>query len=118
MGIYEIIRIDDSFLYGGETKDGKPNGKGILKYYSNGKCDSKYIGEFKDGKREGEGIWNMFDGSCYVGEWKLDKFHGRGKLIYQDNVQEGYWFMGRFECHYGDEIEHDTFVKTKRENIT
>ena len=111
MRIYEIIRIDDE-LYGGELKEGKPHGKGILRYYSNGKCDAKYIGEFKDGKRDGEGKWTMFDGSSYEGEWKLDKFHGKGKFIYQDDVQEGYWFMGSFECHYGDECEDHTFVKT------
>ena len=35
MSIYEIIRIDDD-MYVGELRDGKPHGKGILKYYYNG----------------------------------------------------------------------------------
>ena len=50
MSIYEIIPIDDD-LYGGELKDGKPHGRGILKYFYNVKPDGKYVGEFKDGKR-------------------------------------------------------------------
>ena len=43
-----IIRTEDDDVYGGETKDGKPHGKGILKYYYNGNADGRYVGEFKD----------------------------------------------------------------------
>ena len=103
MSIYEIIRIDDD-MYGGELRDGKPHGKGILKYHYNGKADGKYVGEFKDGKREGEGTWTLFDGTTYVGEWKNDKFHGRGILTYLNNIQDGYWHKGVCECEVGDNL--------------
>ena len=106
MSIYEIIRIDDD-LYGGELKDGKPHGKGILKYFYNGKADGKYVGEFKDGKREGKGTWSLYDGTTYVGEWKNDKFHGRGTLTYLGNIQDGYWHKGACECEIGDELSPD-----------
>ena len=57
-----IIRTEDDDVYGGETKDGKPHGKGILKYYYNGNADGRYVGEFKDGKRSGMGTYILFDG--------------------------------------------------------
>ena len=107
-----IIRIDDD-VYAGEIKDGKPHGKGIWKYYHEGKAEGRYVGEFKDGKRDGEGKW-LIDGCSYEGEWKLDKFHGKGKLIRFDDVQEGFWFMGNFECHYGDEVKPCNYVEIKK----
>ncbi len=65
----------------------------------------RYVGEFKDGKRDGKGSYALFDGTTYVGEWKLDKFHGRGKFIYRGDIQDGHWFMGSFECDYGEELD-------------
>jgi len=103
MSIYEIIRIDDD-LYGGELKDGKLPGRGILKYFYNGKADGKYIGEFKDGKREGKGTRSLYDGTIYVGEWKYDKFHVRGTLTYLGNILDGYWHKGACESEIGDEL--------------
>ena len=107
-----ILRIEDD-VYAGEVKDGKPNGKGILRYYHNGKAEGRYVGEFKDGKRDGEGKWEI-KGCSYEGEWKLDSCHGRGKFINQGDVQEGWWFMGNFECHYGDELEPCNYVEIKK----
>ena len=107
-----ILRIEDD-VYAGEVKDGKPNGKGILRYYHNGKAEGRYVGEFKDGKRDGEGKWEI-KGCSYEGEWKLDSCHGRGKFINQGDVQEGWWFMGNFECHYGDELKPCNYVEIKK----
>ena len=87
--------------------------KGILRYYHNGKADGRYVGEFKDGKRDGEGKWEI-KGCSYEGEWKLDSCHGKGKFINQGDVQEGWWFMGSFECHYGDELEPCNYVEIKK----
>ena len=108
-----IIRIDDD-LYGGEVKDGKPHGKGILKYFYNGNADGRYVGEFKDGKRSGVGTYILFDGTTYVGEWFCDKFHGKGKFTYQGDVQEGHWFMGSFERCYGEELEPCNYIEIKK----
>ena len=107
-----LIGCSSKSVYIGELKDGKPHGKGILRYYSNGQCDAKYIGEFKDGKRDGEGKWTMFDGSSYEGEWKLDKFHGKGRFIYQNDVQEGYWFMGRFQRYLDEVLDPCNYIET------
>ena len=107
-----IIRIDND-VYAGEIKDGKPHGQGIWKYYHEGKAEGRYVGEFKEGNRHGEGTW-IIDGCSYEGEWKLDKFHGKGKLIRFDDVQEGFWFMGSFECHYGDEVKPCNYVEIKK----
>ena len=107
-----ILRIEDD-VYAGEVKDGKPNGKGILRYYHNGKAEGRYVGEFKDGKRDGEGKWEIKECS-YEGEWKLDSFHGKGKFINRGDVQEGWWFMGSFECHYGDELDPCNYVEIKK----
>ena len=107
-----IIRIEDD-VYAGEVKEGKPHGKGIFKYYHNGKAEGRYTGMFKDGKRDGEGKWEIQE-SSYEGEWKLDVFHGKGKFIHRDDVQEGFWFMGSFECHYGDELEPCNYVEIKK----
>ncbi len=108
-----IIQINDD-VYGGETKDGKPHGKGILKYYHNGKAQGRYIGEFKDGKRDGVGRW-IIDESRYEGEWKLDEFHGKGKFVHRGHIQEGFWFMGSFECEYGEELEPCNYIEIKND---
>ncbi len=107
-----IIRIEND-VYGGETRDGKPHGKGILRYYHNGKAEGRYVGMFKDGKRDGEGTWAI-DECSYEGEWKLDVFHGKGKFIHHGDIQEGFWFMGSFECEYGEELEPCNYVEIKK----
>ena len=109
MNIYEILLVEDG-VYVGEIKKGKPHGRGVLKY-SNG---SKYVGEFQEGKYQGQGILTCCDSSTYEGEWKDNHMHGRGRLIIGDDVQEGWWFMGSFECHYGDELEPCNYVEIKK----
>ena len=107
MNMYEILLVEGG-VYVGEIKKGQPNGKGVLKY-SNG---SKYVGEFQEGKCQGQGILTCCDGTTYEGEWAENHMHGKGKLISQGGVQEGWWCMDSFECHYGDELEDHTFVET------
>ena len=92
--------------YEGEFKKGKKDGMGTYTNYHTGFYFNKYeyVGEFKDGKREGEGTWSLYDGTTYAGEWKHDKFHGRGTLNYLGNIQDGYWHKGACECEIGDEL--------------
>ena len=40
MTVTHILRIDNN-IYGGEIKDGKPHGKGMLKYYQDGKLEGR-----------------------------------------------------------------------------
>ena len=46
---------------------------------ADGSC---YKGEWKGGKKHGRGIYMWPDGSMYEGEWEEDRFHGYGKLCY------------------------------------
>jgi hypothetical protein len=114
MSIYKIIRINNS-LYGGELKNGKPHGQGRIKYFYEGKAEANYVGDFKDGKRDGFGKWIMFDGSgFYEGEWKLDKFHGKGTYKYLDEVKVGYWFMGRFKRYLDQKFKSCNYIETRK----
>lgn len=71
------VYIDGSIFYGIKTNNLK-NGKGIL-INANKK---NYAGEFKNGKKDGFGILKDFDGQIiYEGNWKCNKYHGKGKLI-------------------------------------
>ena len=38
----------------------------------------KYLGEFKDGKKNGKGIIKWANGEFYEGEFKDDKKNGKG----------------------------------------
>ena len=100
MNMYELILVEDG-VYVGEIKKGKPHGKGILKY-TNG---SRYVGEFEEGKYQGQGMLTCCDSSTYEGEWKDNHMHGRGRLIIGDDVQDGFWHMGNYECDIGDELK-------------
>ena len=100
MNMYELILVEDG-VYVGEIKKGKPHGKGILKY-TNG---SRYVGEFEEGKYQGQGMLTCCDSSTYEGEWEDNHMHGRGRLIIGDDVQDGFWHMGNYECDIGDELK-------------
>ena len=111
MSMYELTLIEgvEGGVYIGKLKNGKPHGKGILKYHDG----SKYVGEFEDGKCNGQGILNS-QNSTYEGEWMDNHIHGRGRLIFGDDVQDGFWHMGNYECDIGDELEPCNYVEIKK----
>ena len=100
MNMYELTLVEDG-VYVGKLKNGKPHGKGILKY-TNG---SRYVGEFEEGKYQGQGMLTCCDSTTYEGEWEDNHMHGRGRLIIGDDVQDGFWHMGNYECDIGDELK-------------
>ena len=53
--------------YKGQIKNGKRNGKGIMRW----KSGIEYQGEFKDGFRQGKGICKYKSGEIYNGEWNM-----------------------------------------------
>jgi hypothetical protein len=70
--------------YEGEFKDGRPCGKGKMKYVGSlpgptgGAGDfeeATYDGDWKAGKRDGQGIMKWADGSCFRGAWRNDMRH-------------------------------------------
>ena len=52
--------------------------------------DSFYLGQFKKNKRHGRGKSSYRNGGLYEGEWFDDKPHGRGRYI----TASGDWYLG------------------------
>ena len=75
----ESIKFEDGSYRGGLNQDKLPDGNGIL-IYKNGNI---YMGEFRNGVKDGQGRYE-FKSGVYVGEFKLNKMHGKGKLIYKN----------------------------------
>lgn len=66
----------------GEVKHDKRNGLGTF-FYIDG---SKYHGHWLDNKMNGFGTLYYPNGKiAYEGEWKMDNFHGKGK-VYNDEI--------------------------------
>ena len=80
------------FIYEGQMKNGKRNGKGRMTWTDdNGKGDV-YEGEFKDGYRHGKGIYKYYNsGSIYNGQWNMGVQEGWGVVKYKDSFYEGEW---------------------------
>ena len=77
------MELDCGFIYEGETREGFPYGKGVMKFV-NGESDyllevedygkfeqgGEYKGDLIYGIPHGEGIWSGPDGTTYSGTWK------------------------------------------------
>ena len=51
-----------------------------------------YIGEWKNDMKHGKGKFLYSNGDIYDGEWINDKKDGLGKMIYNDgSIQNGIW---------------------------
>jgi hypothetical protein len=77
--VYETY--EDGSVYHGEKLNNLRDGKGKF-YYSDG---GMYDGDWKGGHIDGFGVL-FYPNGCiaYQGEWKLDKFHGKG-IVYNEN---------------------------------
>lgn len=79
-------------IYTGEWKNGRPEGKGSIKW-DNGDL---YEGDWKDGKISGQGTyqWND-DGRVYIGGWVDYYCNGQGRMIYANGeTYNGEWKDG------------------------
>ena len=85
----------DNGRYTGQWENGKPDGTGKL-YYKNGQ--PKYTGQWKNGKPHGKGICYYLDGIRYDGEFVDGKINGIGKLYRRDGTlqYEGDFVNGNF----------------------
>ena len=117
---------NESYTFTGEWENGKPNGYGI-KIYSDGTTNRGY---FKDGKLHGYGVCHYSDGTIsegyfvddlkegygvrigllsYRGDYKNDKFYGKGilsfnnELDYVGDIQEDILFHGVGMLEYHNE---------------
>ena len=79
--------------YSGTWRNGKAEGKGILKYKDGG----VYSGDWREGKADGHGIMVYTDGSKYEGGWKASLAHGRGTMYDADGsiIFTGLWSYGK-----------------------
>jgi len=80
---------DDSFVYSGQMRDGRPHGKGEAKYDDGG----SYIGSFQNGKRHGKGVRTFNDTTEYDGDYIENMAHGHGTMIYPDKKR----YVGAWE---------------------
>ncbi len=82
----------------GNFVDGRLDGFGVIilihfNHEFDEACGSSYIGNFKLGKRDGFGKMRYCDGSSYTGHYRKGKRHGEGLLIHANGDSH----IGRFK---------------------
>lgn len=108
--IGDIYIWKDGSWYYGSSKNGYPDGKGILLDRVSPTVFSKYIGEFRNGRSSGYGILRNCDGEFYRGNWMNGMRHGYGNTYFVDGtVETGYYNNG-----YQDGWFQYTYPKTRR----
>ena len=86
-------------------KDEWHNGKGTITYPDEGKYEGElYEGEFKDNRYHGKGTLTSTDGAKYVGEFKDNRYHGKGEHTFPDGSK----YVGEYKY---------LVVTMERENI-
>lgn len=85
----------DGGIYKGQSKHGKPDGKGTFIWPDK----SKYTGSFQNGKKNGFGTYTFKDGSIYSGNYSNDKKDGYGELYIKskDIYYKGEFKDGNFQ---------------------
>ena len=97
--IFKTIKYPNGDVYIGPFENGKRNGKGVLRYFSNASYEGefskglfhgfgvyickkyKYEGYYHEGKKQGEGMQENYDSNdLYRGSFKDDVYNGRGVL--------------------------------------
>ena len=82
--------VETNPVYGGQVKDGKPNGLGILIFISG----TKYVGSWENGE-ELEGTLTSSSGTKYVGSWK-NREYWNGTLSDEDGKIYGKVVNGEY----------------------
>ncbi len=112
------------FDYEGEIKNGKPNGKGTVRYkngsfcegtlvdgHLNGYCEcgfssgDRFMGNTRKDRMNGQGKYIFKNGNRYEGNFVEDRMEGKGKLTFPN----GEYFTGNFsnDLPYGPIEYHD-----------
>jgi len=83
-----LVPGDNSYTYTGNTLNGLPHGKGVLKF-NNG---ASYTGSFKEGRVDGFVKLSYGDGTDFEGWFKRGVKDGQGTMYYNDgSTITGYW---------------------------
>ena len=111
---YGKLETDD-YVYDGEWKAGRPNGRGKIQYRNGTICAGQFVdglphgvcrledssgfaynGGFVGGLFDGQGEANWADGKRYVGEFKAGKYEGEGEHVWPDGrVYRGGYKSGK-----------------------
>ena len=86
------IKGSDGSDYSGGMRDGKYEGRGVLRNKELG----KYEGIFQAGSASGYGMHQMPNGDKYIGFFKNNDYDGNGKMIFSNGspTKEGLWEAG------------------------
>ncbi len=84
-----VMRYADGSVYKGEFRDGLPHGRGVYTHPDG----ERYDGCFLYGKKDAYGKLNFADGSYYEGDFKDGKMQGLGTLYEKDTgwTHKGYF---------------------------
>jgi hypothetical protein len=85
-------------------KAGKLNGQAELKWAGYLFDDYSFTGYYQEGRREGKGILKIDLSRSYDGDWKEDRFTGKGMYLCEqyDEIDGGKYYAGIEEMYYGD----------------
>jgi hypothetical protein len=105
----------DSCSYEGEWKHDYKCGRGVFTWKDNSNINNVviYNGDFFKGLRDGRGSISYSDSTCheekkYFGEWKQDKKHGNGSMIY--------WNKAEYIGNWADDQRHGKGVYIRHIN--
>ncbi|XXQ36731.1 MORN repeat-containing protein [Plasmodiophora brassicae] len=76
----EYLATDGSYAYRGRFRHDVPTGYGVSSH-ANG---WRYEGHHVQGERHGHGTWTDTAGQVLDGQWRLNLFHGRGRVLLAD----------------------------------
>lgn len=92
-----VLKFSRKESYKGEWYEGYKSGFGVYTYPGTGKKSAKrYAGEFVMNKRHGRGEMLYNNNDKYVGDWFNGVKHGIGTYTKGDGLEfyEGYWHEG------------------------
>ena len=86
----EKLTFKDGRIYEGETRNGKPHGKGKMTWTDDDGDKDVYEGDWVNGEQHGKGKYTFSNGSVYEGDFTNNEFHGKGKEIFENgDIYEG-----------------------------
>jgi hypothetical protein len=73
---------NESITWTGACRHGLAQGRGVLRWFQNGKPAALARGSWRDGKMNGHGMITLAGGERFDGQWRNNLRNGRGVYIY------------------------------------